>query len=312
VLLIISLTKQTKAMRPPRLFSLLATFCVGFAVHAQVVPAVQNTSGVRLIVADENSYPTLRVVLPGHPDSDRAIEVIFPEHVTVRQFGQTEGKRLFLFRPGQHADRPAWQQVGSSLQYGMDFVGGLHMQATATLEEDGVRFRYQFDNRSKVAYEMIYAPTDPRLTSIFHDVRLERTYVHHKDGFDLLASETPSRLTMPLNQWLPARYLASYTWPIPAKKVEKRDDGITYYNKSRAVDEPLVATRSIDNKWVVASFTRTTGNVWSNPELTCQHVDPEIPLAAGASAAMETKILVFQGSLNDVLKKVDTQRQSLK
>jgi hypothetical protein len=299
-------------MRARRPFILLATFCFGFAVHAQVVPAVQNTSGMRLIVADENSYPTLRVVLPGHPDSDRAIEVIFPEHVTVRQLGQTEGKRLFLFRPGQHADRPPWQRVGSSLQYGMDFVVGLHMQATATLEEDGVRFRYQFDNRSKIAYEMIYAPTDPRLTSIFHDVRLERTYVHHKDGFDLLASETPSRLTMPLNQWLPARYLASYTWPIPAKKVEKRDDGIMYYNKSRVVDEPLVATRSIDNKWVVASFTRTTGNVWSNPELTCQHVDPEIPLAVGASAVMETKILVFQGSLNDVLKKVDAQRQSLK
>jgi hypothetical protein len=186
------------------------------------------------------------------------------------------------------------------------------MQATATLEEDGVLFRYQFENRSKVAYEMIYAPTDPRLTSIFHDVRLERTYVHHKDGFNLLASETPNRLTLPLNRWLPARYLASYTWPIPAKKVEKRDDDITYYNKSRPVDEPLVATLSSDNKWVVASFTRTTGNVWSNPELTCQHVDPQIPLAAGASAVMETKILVFQGSLNDVLKKVDAQRQSLK
>src|SRR5437016_9022509 len=24
-----------------------------------------------------------------------------------------------------------------------------------------------------------------------------------------------------------------------------------------------------------SSFARTTGNVWSNPELTCQHVDPE-------------------------------------
>ena len=312
VLLINSLAKQTKNMRTPRFFSLLAIFCVAVAAHAQVVPAVQNSSGLRLIVADENSDPTLRVVLPGHPDSDSAIEVIFPEHVTVRQFGEAEGQHLFMFRPGQHADRPAWHQVGRSLQYGMDFAGGLYMQATATLEEDGVRFRYQFDNRSKVAYEMVYAPTDPRLTSIFHDVRLERTYVHHKDGFDLLGSETPSRLTMPLNQWLPARYLASYTWPIPGKKVEKRDDGITYYNKSRAVDEPLVATRSIDNKWVVASFTRTTGNVWSNPELTCQHVDSEIPLAVGASAEMEIKILVLQGSLNDVLKKVDAERHSLK
>src|SRR5438876_554743 len=95
--------------------------------------------------------------------------------------------------------------------------------------------------------------------------------------------------------------------------VEKRkNDGITYYNKSRAVDKPLIATVSNDGKWVVASFTRTTGNVWSNPELTCQHVDPQIPLAVGASAAMETKLLVFQGSLDDVLKKVDSQRQSLR
>jgi hypothetical protein len=139
------------------------------------------------------------------------------------------------------------------------------MLARASLEGDGVRLRYEFVNRSKVAYEMIYAPTDPRLTSIFHDVRLERTYVHHTDGFDLLASETPSRLTMPLGQWLPARYLASLTWPIPPKRVEKKQDGITYYNKSRAVDQPLVATLSDDGKWVVASFTRTTGNVWSNP-----------------------------------------------
>ena len=80
----------------------------------------------------------------------------------------------------------------------------------------------------------------------------------------------------------------------PNKKVEKRDDGITYYNKSRAVDEPLIATFSNDRKWIVASFTRTTGNVWSNPELTCQHVDPEISLAVGASAAMEIKIWCFR------------------
>src|SRR5215469_40554 len=104
-----------------------------------------------------------------------------------------------------------------------------------------------------------------------------------------------ARLTIPPDQWLSARYLASFTWPFPPKRVEKRDDGITYYNTARAVDEPLVATVSTDGKR--ASFTRTTGNVWSNPELTCQHVDPKIPLAAGASAAVETTILVFRGSL---------------
>ena len=62
------------------------------------------------------------------------------------------------------------------------------MLARATLEDHGVRFHYQFSNRSDVVFDMIYAVTDPRLTSVFHDVRLERTYVHHTEGFDLLAS----------------------------------------------------------------------------------------------------------------------------
>ncbi len=302
---------ERRRVRRSLIFSLAVGFSGGLATHAQTPSGVQNASGMRLVVASDNTCATLHIILPGHPDSDRTIEVLFPEHVTVRKEGETEAKHLYLFRPGLHGDPPGWQQVGQSLEYEKDFEGGLHMLARATLEDDGVRFRYEFINRSKTAYEMIYAPTDPRLTSIFHDVRLERTYVHHKDGFDLLASETPRRLTMPLDQWLPARYLASFTWPIPAKRVERRDDGITYYNKSRAVDVPLVVTLSADGKWVVASFTRTTGNVWSNPELTCQHVDPEVSLAVGASAVMETKILVFPGSLDDVLPKVNAQRQTL-
>ena len=298
-------------MRQSLVFGLLLSFVAALATHMQIAPALQNANGMRLIVAPEDTDPTLRIVLPGHPDTDKTIEVIFPEHVTVRQAGQTEAKHLYLFQPGQREDRPNWRQVGQSLQYEQGFTPGLHMLARAILEDDGVRFRYEFANKSDVTYEMIYAPTDPRLTGIFHDVRLQRTYVHHKDGFDLLASETPARLSMPLDRWLPARYLASYIWPIPAKSVDKRSDGITYYNKSRAVDQPLVATISSDGNWIVATFSRTTGNVWSNPELTCQHADPQIPLAAGASAVMEEKVLVLQGSLEDVLKKVNAQRQSL-
>ena len=147
---------------------------------------------------------------------------------------------------------------------------------------------------------MIYAVTDPRLTSVFHDVRLERTYVHHTEGFDLLASETPDRLTIPLSQWL------------PAERVERRRDGISYYNTSRKVDIPLIATFSTDRTWVVASFTREMGNVWSNPELTCQHVDPQTSLAPGQDATLEVKILVLRGSLNNVLEKAILQRNFLK
>src|SRR4030095_16102590 len=117
-----------------------------------------------------------------------------------------------MFRPGSQGERPEWRRVNRSLEYERDLRGGVRLLARATLEDDGIRFSYEFTNTSAIAYDMIYAVTDPRLTSIFHDVRLERTYVHHAGGFDLLASETPSRLTMPVNQWLPARYPAQFTW----------------------------------------------------------------------------------------------------
>ncbi len=286
--------------------------CWPVLLGGQMPPPIQNTDGLRLLVAPENTQPTLRIVLPDRPDTDSAIEVIFPEHVTANKQGSSESEHLYLFRPGSQGEPPVWRQVGQSLQYEREFKDGIHMLARATLEDDGVLFHYEFLNRSNVAYDMIYAVTDPRLTSIFHDVRLERTYIHHKDGFDLLASETPSRLTMPLSEWLPSRYLASFTWPIPTQRVEHREDGITYYNKSRTVDEPMIATLSTDRKWIVASFTRTTGNVWSNPELTCQHVDSQASLVPRQHVVLEVKILIFRGTLDQALQKVISQRSTLK
>ncbi|HTS04578.1 MAG TPA: hypothetical protein VMP68_03275 [Candidatus Eisenbacteria bacterium] len=274
----------------------------------QPLSPFRNADGLKIVVADQNA-PTLRVILPGSADSDKSIEVIFPEHVTARLHGSNEAEHLYMFTSPDA--RPSWHQSRSSVEYEMDVKSGIHFLARGVLQEDGVLFHYEFTNRSQKAYDMIYAVTDPRLTGIFHDVRLERTYVHHKNGFELLGSETPKRVTMPLDQWLPSRYLDSYTWPVPNQRVERRDDGITYYNKSEPVDEPMVATLSTDRKWVVASFSRTTGNVWSNPELTCQHVDPVTPLPAGGKATLEVKLLVFSGTIEDALSKERSQRQSL-
>lgn len=268
--------------------------------------AVQNAGGIRLLVASENNSPTLRVVLPGETDSDRSIEIIFPEHVTARKRGAIDSEQLYRFRPGQGGTRPAWRRSGQSLEYEMELPGGVHMVARATLESDGVRLHYDLRNASSTAYDMIYAVTDPRLTGRFHDVRLERTFVHHSSGFDLLASETPERLSMPLSRWLPARYLASFTWPIPSQRAERRADGIMYYTKSRAVDAAFIATLSSDRKWIVASFTEQAGNVWSNPELTCQHVDPQKPLPPNGRVALEVKVLVAQDTLEGAYRKTSS------
>lgn len=194
---------------------LAASGCRHAFLHAAPAPppgSIRNSAGLQLMVAEENNHPTLRIVLPGHRTSDRAIEVIFPEHVTVRPRGSTDGHQIYPYQPGLSGERPLWRQSERSLEYEKNLSGPVHMLARATLEEDGVHFYFRLRNQSDQRYDLIWAPIDPRLTSMFHDVRLERTYVHHADGFDLLASETPSRLKMPLNEWLPARYLTSFTW----------------------------------------------------------------------------------------------------
>jgi len=281
---------------------------------AQVEPlaALQNKAGFRLLALTDAGRPTLRVVLPGKAIADSTIEVLVPEHVTALKHGSTAAEHLFLPRAGARAEQIGWRSVGHALEYDLQLPGPIAMLVRAILEEDGIRFQYDFTNRSSNQYDMIYAVTDPRLTGMFHDVRMERTYVHHPDGFDLLASDFPTRLTLPLDQWLPCRVLASFTWPVPTKQIEKRDDGITYYNKARAVDIPLIVTRSDDNKWVVASFSRSPGNVWSNPELTCQHVDPQASLSPQQRLTLEVKMLVMQGSLGDALREATRQRVSLK
>jgi hypothetical protein len=228
----------------------------------------------------------------------------------VRAHGDTAQKHLYIFQPGRKGDSPHWTKTVRALGYETDF-GDIHFVARATLEEDGIIFHYEFLNRSATDYDMATAVTDPRFHAAFHDPRLERTYVHHSNGFDLLASETPERITMPLATWFPARYHASYTVPVPAERIQHRDDGITYYYKSRPVDLPMIATLSADRRWIAASFARDPGNVWTNPELTCQHVDPEVSLPHEGRAAYDVKILIFRGSLDDALKKVRSQRAGL-
>ena len=75
---------------------------------------------------------------------------------------------------------------------------------------------------------------------------------------------------------------------------------------------PFIATVSTDKAWVIASFARTAGNVWSNPELTCQHVDSQTSLSPGQRATIELKMLVIRGSLDDALERAIRQRESLK
>lgn len=265
-----------------------------------------QTTGIHVEVSQQDALPVLKILLSGQPASDPGIRVLFPEHVTAREHGKSDAVHLYIFGPDSRNAHPVWRRTGqSTLEYDMDLQAGVHLIARATLEFDGIRFHYDFINRSGTNYDVIEAVTDPRMiTSYFRDVRLERTYVHHAEGFDLLASETPARLSTPLSEWLPNRYRVPYTWPIDSKRVEKQEDGLTWYNKSRRVDEPFIATKSTDGKWIMATHSADPGNVWTNPELTCQHADMQIPLKPNSQSSTELKIFLFQGTLDDLLTKI--------
>ena len=61
---------------------------------AQEPRSIKNDAGCQLVVARENAQPVLRIGLPGQLESNRAIEVIFPEHVTARRRGSLDSVQL--------------------------------------------------------------------------------------------------------------------------------------------------------------------------------------------------------------------------
>jgi hypothetical protein len=275
--------------------------------------SVSNASGLTTRVANEYADPSLWLSVPYEASGQDAVLVLLPEHVTVRRRGTSEAEHLYLWRPEQSGSRPNWRKVRNVLQYETEFAPGIHFLAQVSVEPDGVLYHYEFVNRSDVDFDSVQAVTDPRMISpLFHDVRLERTYVHDAQGFGLLASDSPERLTMPLGQWLPNRYRISYAWPAEEIRVQKQADGITFLDASKRADEPVMATVSTDHRWIMATFSRNPGNLWTNPELTCQHADPEFALPRHSEGTVEEKTLFFRGTLQEVADKVRQQAPNLK
>ena len=103
--------------------------------------------------------------------------------------------------------------------------------------------------------------------------------------------------------------LSCFVYLAGSSAIEHRDDGMTYYNKSRAVDFPFIAT--LDRSGVGGGQLHAAGrNVWSNPELTCQHVDRK---TFGSAAAEHNwiKILVMRSTVEQRSSAL-SQRASLK
>src|SRR2546422_504382 len=111
-------------------------------------PALAHAAGLVSLALIGPSVSGVRIAAAAvHSASDRAIEVIFPEHVTVRPRGSTDANQIYLFQPGQYGERPLWRRSERALAYERNLPGTVHMLARATLEEDGVRFHFRLKNQ---------------------------------------------------------------------------------------------------------------------------------------------------------------------
>ena len=292
------------------IFTLLMLLISGCKTTAQPGLTISLPTGLKVMVVEKDS-PLIKLLLPGQPASERGIEIEFPEHVTALNEKNNKVEHLYLVTNGNANKRtlPIWRVDGNDLIYETELDSKVSMVATASLEPDGLRYTYKFINHSDISYSSLQAVTCVKLYSLFSDTLLQRTYVHHSDGFDLMASETPERLTMPLQKWLPCRYLVSYSWPVPSKRMEKDEDYVTRYYKSRKADKPFIATLSHDKTWIAATYTKETGNLWTNPERSCQHADPSITLNAGETKQLELKTFIIKGNLEQLLKIVDREME---
>ena len=144
----------------------------------------------------------------------------------------------------------------------------------------------------------IQAPTCVKLYRPFTDVFLERTYVHHSSGVELLAAESPQRLTKNAEEWLPCRYIVRCGKDAtpPAKLVE-RVDGVTRYYKSKVADVAMIATESSPAGWIAATHGLNCPSLFTNPARTCHHADPQALSLATGKARLRLKVYLLKGSV---------------
>lgn len=290
------------------ILTILLLLSIGSCTTAQSNLSITQANGLKVMVVNQN-FPLLKLLLPNQSNTERGIEIEFPEHVTGLNEKNHQNEHLYLVTQGNRNKRtlPIWRIEGNALIYETKLDGLITMTATARLESDGLRYTYTFVNHSNESYQNLQAVTCVKLYSTFADTLLQRTYVHHADGFELLAAETPERLSMPMQKWLPCRYLVSYTWPVSPKRIEKDEDFITRYHKSRKVDKPFIATISRDKKWIAATYTKETGNLWTNPERSCHHADPAVNLYPGQTKSLELKTFIIKNELGSLLNMVNKE-----
>jgi hypothetical protein len=237
------------------------------------------------------------------PDLEHPAAIIeMPEHAWRKEKPADEPAwfyKMYTSDPKLRGD-VTWSKDRDTLAYSMKTPSGFTLRSKATLEADGVAITHEITSASASNLAVVEAPTCVKLYRPFTDVFLERTYVHHPEGLELIAAETPDRLAKNAEEWLPCRYIirCEKNAPPPEKLVE-RLDGVTRYFKSRAADAAFVATESQPSGWIAATHGLDCPALFTNPARTCHHADPEARSVRDGRALLRLKVYMLKGTLND-------------
>ncbi len=187
----------------------------------------------------------------------------------------------------------------------MTTPSGYSLLSQAILSSDGLEIIHRISHGSVREHAAMEAVTCVKLYRPFTDVFLDRTFVHHLDGLDLIASETKGRRSKNAEEWLPCRYIARVGKNAPRLEYRTETlDGITRYFKSRPADVAFLATESDTGDWTAATFARDCESIFTNPARTCHHADPAAKEVADGQATLRLKVYVVRGRARDAWRHV--------
>lgn len=270
--------------------------------QSRVNPPIQRdrAAGLRIQPHGNPQLPAVAVFLPDQLNPCAVIEM--PEHAWRQQKASDQQTWFYkMYGSDPKLKGPVeWHSLPNQVAYRMTTPSGYVLSGSASIEPDGVAISYEIKTGSENEIEVLEATTCVKLYRPFTDVFLERTYIHHSTGLQLIASETPERMEKNAEEWLPCRYIAGVGNDLAAKpyKVEHLD-GVTRYFKSKSADAAFLATESQPSGWTAATYGNNCDSVFTNPARTCQHADPRLHNVTGGRATLNLKVYLIRGSAAD-------------
>jgi len=275
----------------------LAFAPLAFAQETADTLTLASPSGLRMERLGDSQRPAVALFLPETKSPSVIIEM--PEHAWRKEKEIGEPSWFYKMYTSDPALRGAvkWARDGNTLSYSMKTPSGFTLNTKASLEEYGVTITHEVTSNSASHLAAVQATTCVKLYRPFSDVFLERTYVHHPEGLELIASETPDRFAKNAEEWLPCRYIARVGKNAPPAEYRvERLDGVTRYFKSRAADAAFLATQSQPGRWTAATHALNCDSVFTNPARTCHHTDPLALSVTDGRAVLSLRVYLLKGT----------------